>query len=402
MKSSPVIRYRESALAGSVLPTNPLDPVKNRIRGENIRLNGAKYLLFPNDEVRIRSTVDRAKDALQTRTRGPEPGALAFRCYRSMESFLHRLLNMRSDFPIWLRYILSFGLVAIAFFGKLLLDERLGAYPFLLFIPAILLASVLFNRGSGILATMAAAVLAIRHLLPGPVSSAPLPLILFVITGLCIAGVTELLRTTLRNLADAKRYTEVLLQELAHRTRNDLATIVSILRLQARSETNPAVQAAIASAVARVDVVAKVHDRLRHTADSSRIDLAPYIQSLCSSLADFHRGVRTISIGVRCETVQVRTSQAASIGLIVNELVTNCFKYAYPDGRSGAVEVDVRAKEDRILVSVRDDGVGCPAEIKSGLGTRLINLLTTQMKGTMTRNPLPQGCEVQIAIERDA
>jgi len=161
------------------------------------------------------------------------------------------------------------------------------------------------------------------------------------------------------------------------------------------------VQAAIAAAVARVDVVAKVHDRLRDTADSSRIDLAPYIQSLCSSLADFHRGVRTISIGVRCEPIQVRTSQAASIGLIVNELVTNCFKYAFPDRRAGAVEVDVRAKDDRILVSVTDNGVGCPAEVKSGLGTKLINLLTTQMKGTMTRNSLPQGCEVQVAVALD-
>ncbi|MGR4930906.1 histidine kinase dimerization/phosphoacceptor domain -containing protein [Bradyrhizobium sp. CAR08] len=101
---------------------------------------------------------------------------------------------------------------------------------------------------------------------------------------------------------------------------NDLATIVSILRLQARSETDPGVQRAIASAVSRVDV-AKVHDRLRETADTSRIALAPDIESLCASLADFHRGVRTISIRVRCEDIWVRSSQAASIGLIVNELL---------------------------------------------------------------------------------
>ena len=65
----------------------------------------------------------------------------------------------------------------------------------------------------------------------------------------------------------------------------------------------------------------------------------------------------------------MRSSQAASIGLIVNELVTNCFKYAFPEGRRGAVEVDVRAKDDRIVVTVQDDGVGCPVEVKSGLGT---------------------------------
>ncbi|SPP97072.1 Putative Sensor protein (fragment) [Bradyrhizobium vignae] len=235
-----------------------------------------------------------------------------------------------------------------------------------------------------------------------PPSSAAIPLVLFVLTGICIAAVTELLRHTLQKLAEANRYSEVLLQERAHRTRNDLATIVSVLRLQARSATDPAVQAAIASAVSRVDVVAKVHDRLRDTADSNRIDLAAYIEALCGSLANFHRGVRTISIGVHCENIEVRSSQAASIGLIVNELVTNCFKYAFPEGRRGAVEVDVRAKDDSILVTVQDNGVGCPLEGKSGLGTRLISLLASQMKGAVTRRPLSEGCEVQVSLARDA
>jgi two-component sensor histidine kinase len=127
-------------------------------------------------------------------------------------------------------------------------------------------------------------------------NSAIVPLVVFVLTGLFITAVTETLRKTLNKLMEAKLYGDVLLQELAHRTRNDLATIMSILRLQARSDTNPDVQAAIASAVARVDVVAKVHDRLR-VADSNTVDLAPYVETLCASLADFHRGVRPIAYG---------------------------------------------------------------------------------------------------------
>jgi two-component sensor histidine kinase len=78
--------------------------------------------------------------------------------------------------------------------------------------------------------------------------------------------------------------------------------------------------------------------------------------------------------------------------------VTNAFKYAFPDGRSGQVEVDVHANGDRLLIFVKDDGVGCPTEVKSGLSTRLINLLTTRMKGTMSRTSLPQGCQVQVAV----
>jgi signal transduction histidine kinase len=66
------------------------------------------------------------------------------------------------------------------------------------------------------------------------------------------------------------------------------------------------------------------------------------------------------------------------------------------------VEVELRAKETHVLVSVRDDGIGCSAEAKSGLGTRLINLLATHMKGTVARKPLSQGCEVQVSIALDS
>ncbi|RQH09489.1 hypothetical protein [Bradyrhizobium sp. RP6] len=60
------------------------------------------------------------------------------------------------------------------------------------------------------------------------------------------------------------------------------------------------------------------------------------------------------------------------------------------------------AKDDRILVTVQDDGVGCPTEVRSGLGTQLISLLASQMKGTVMRRPLPKGCEVQVSLALDA
>jgi two-component sensor histidine kinase len=95
----------------------------------------------------------------------------------------------------------------------------------------------------------------------------------------------------------------------------------------------------------------------------------------------------------------VKSSQAAPIGLVVNELVTNAFKYAFSEGR--AVEIDVRSKDAQVIIAVWDDGVGCPAEAKDGLGTRLITLLIGQMKGTITRVQLAKGCEVQVAFALD-
>ncbi|WP_342741126.1 hypothetical protein [Bradyrhizobium sp. B117] len=115
-----------------------------------------------------------------------------------MEAFLQSLMTARSDFPIWVRYTLTLGLVGIAFIARVMLDDQLRSYPVLLFIPAIFLSAVLFNRGSGIVATAAGAALAAAYLMPGPPSSAAIPLILFILTGICIAAVTELLRSTLR------------------------------------------------------------------------------------------------------------------------------------------------------------------------------------------------------------
>ena len=315
-----------------------------------------------------------------------------------MDRLLLRFMCVTPRYPVWARYLLSLGLVGLAFIAKLVLDDQLRPYPLVLFIPAIFLVSVIFDRGSGFLATGASAALAARYFMPPPPSAEILPLLIFVVSGLCIAAVTEALRTTLEKNSEAKSYADVLMMELAHRTRNDLATIMSILRLQARSDSNPAVQAAITSALARIEVVAKVHDRLRDTAVNSTVDLAAYLEVLCGSLADFHRGLRPIAVRVTCDEIAVKSSQAAPVGLIVNELVTNAFKYAFPDGRPGTVEVDVRRRSEQVAITVRDDGIGCPAEAKSGLGTRLINLMTAQMKGSMTRAPMAQGCEVEVVV----
>jgi signal transduction histidine kinase len=229
-------------------------------------------------------------------------------------------------YPLWVRYILTLGLVGLSFAANVLLPDPGTSYPLLLFIPAVFLVSVIFDRGSGFLAIAASTILASRYFMPLPVDSALLPRLIFVLIGLCIATIAETLRRTLEKLSNANAYGDLLLRELAHRTRNDLATIISIMRLQAQSESNAEVQAAITSAIARVDVLAKVNETLRNIADSNAIDLALYVETLCGSLADLHRGVRPIAIRVSCDTITLKSSQAASIGLIINELVTNAFK----------------------------------------------------------------------------
>ncbi|GEC57041.1 K+-sensing histidine kinase KdpD [Bradyrhizobium japonicum] len=112
-----------------------------------------------------------------------------------MDRLLLRFMSVTPRYPLWVRYLLSLGLVGLAFVAKLLLDDQLRPDPLMLFIPAIFLASVIFDRGSGVLATGASAALAARYFIPPPPSAAIAPLLIFLASGLCLAGVTEALRT---------------------------------------------------------------------------------------------------------------------------------------------------------------------------------------------------------------
>jgi two-component sensor histidine kinase len=78
--------------------------------------------------------------------------------------------------------------------------------------------------------------------------------------------------------------------------------------------------------------------------------------------------------------------------------VTNAFKYAFPNERPGAIEISVQQADQRVTITVGDDGVGCPDDFKDGLGTRLINLLAVKMEGSVSRVALPKGCQVQVVV----
>src|SRR5690349_16285482 len=160
-----------------------------------------------------------------------------------MEQFLLRFLPTTPRYPVWLRYLVTLFLVALALWAKVLLDGFLSVAPLLLFIPVVFAVAVIFDRGSGFLATFASAA-AGGFSMPGSWPTL-VALVIFVLTGLMIATVTETLRKTIERLTDAKAYSDVLLRELAHRTRNDLATIMSILRLQINGASEPAAQAAL-------------------------------------------------------------------------------------------------------------------------------------------------------------
>lgn len=320
-----------------------------------------------------------------------------------MENMLLAILPKRR-FPAALRYGATCAIIGVAALARAVLDGVLPDYPLLLFIPAVFLSALLFDRGSGFFATVVSAALAAYVFIPPQYSfaigwSQVLPLALFTAIGFTMAAVTEALRQSVHRLAAAERSKTLLLEELAHRTRNDLTLIISALNLQARGEQEPAVRAALEAAIARVNVIAQAQDRLRGNDDGGGVELAAYLQGLCEGLGNLLRDVRPIAVRLTCEPMTLNSSQAVVAGLIVNELVTNAFKYAFPDGAGGAVEVRVsRDSADGLRIMVEDDGAGCQTDALEGLGSRLVRLLAGQYKGSVRREPAEPGCRVIVTL----
>jgi two-component sensor histidine kinase len=225
-----------------------------------------------------------------------------------------------------------------------------------------------------------------------------LPFLLFALVGLALATISEAMRKALEKAVAAEQSAEVMLYELNHRVRNNLSIIASILELQKRSQKEQGVKDAFASAVARVHIIANAHNHLLPKEGQSLIDMREYLAVCCQNLGDALRDVRPIAVNVSAAQILLRDDRAVSV-VIVNELITNAFKYAFPDDRGGTVNVILhRESEGKLKLVVEDNGKGCPEDTKEGLGSRIVRLLAQQLESTITRAAATPGCQVSLTI----
>jgi len=183
---------------------------------------------------------------------------------------------------------------------------------------------------------------------------------------------------------------EILLKEIHHRVKNNMQVISSLLSLQSRHLTDKAAIEMFRESQQRIRSMALVHEKLYQSKDLSRIDFSKYIESLIMFL--FH-SYRVNSDLVRMKTevrnVLLDINSAIPCGLIINELVMNAFKHAFPGGRKGEIIVSLRPSgDDRFILSVSDDGVGFPAGLDfhktETLGMQLVTMLVDQLDGTIS------------------
>ena len=310
----------------------------------------------------------------------------------------------KTQHPALVRYLATSVVLAIAVLVRVALADELGLYPLLLFIPAVFLSALLFGRALGLFATLVSAVLAVMYFMrPAHLQAfeaQALPVGVFLLIGVLISTTIERLHEALREVARSESEKALLLEELTHRTRNDLMMVSSALALQARSITDPGAKSALDSALARIAVITKAHERLG-TAAGHRgfVELGGYLRALCDGLNVLLRDIRPVALRVEAPALEARSDQAVTVGLIVNELVTNALKHAFPDERAGTVVVQVSQTGDGLQLVVADDGGGCPDSPSGGMGSRLVRMLAAQYGGEVERGPGEQGgCRIRVTL----
>ncbi|MGJ4889741.1 sensor histidine kinase [Bradyrhizobium sp. HKCCYLR20261] len=191
---------------------------------------------------------------------------------------------------------------------------------------------------------------------------------------------------------------EVLLREVNHRVGNSLQIIASLLHLQANSSTQDDVKAALTNAMGRVAAVAQVHRRLYTSQDLKSVMLNQYLDSLLDDLRRSAEGNRMSRLTLKAEPVEIDPDRAVAIGIVVNELVMNAVKYAYPDG-PGPIHVELKLIGDDIVLSIADNGVGLNATSdprSTGMGQRIVSAMATKLDATFGPDPSHSGTKIVV------
>ncbi|HEX9161224.1 MAG TPA: PAS domain S-box protein [Thermoanaerobaculia bacterium] len=195
-------------------------------------------------------------------------------------------------------------------------------------------------------------------------------------------------RETERRITASLREKEALLKEIHHRVKNNLQVISSLLRLQERNIEEPRIRQLFAESQQRIQSMALVHEKLYRAGDLARIDFSDYARSLSALLLSaFGLANGPVALHVIApEPVFLSVDTAVPCGLILNELVTNSLKHAFPAERSGEIRVSVTCHDGEVALSVSDNGVGADSERierSETLGLRLVKTLVRQLDGKL-------------------
>lgn len=204
------------------------------------------------------------------------------------------------------------------------------------------------------------------------------------------------------DLRDANERLEMLMREVHHRVANSLQMVQSFVALQANQTEEPVAREALAATQNRIKAVGKVHQNLYTRDDLTTIDLDEYLGSLVDDLrSNLPETSGTITLTYQSEHVEVSPDDAVSVGVVVNELVSNAAKYAFPSGQSGTITVELETCAGGFALIISDDGAGMGADEApqgTGLGMRIVSAITRSLGTEVEHMECSSGTRLRMVV----
>jgi two-component sensor histidine kinase len=205
-----------------------------------------------------------------------------------------------------------------------------------------------------------------------------------------------------RLLAAKNAENELLLKEIHHRVKNNLEVVSGLLALQSSQIDDPHTKEAMQESQNRVQSIGIVHQKLYQGTNLGAIEMKDYFLNLSESVLDSFGADKKVTIECAMEKIDIDIDTAVPLGLIVNELLTNTLKYAFPKGQNGKVFIKLEKRNDGVLhLEVSDNGIGKSGLIQgTGFGGQLVSLLTQQLSGSM-KEEIKNGTRVSFDFKMD-
>jgi len=176
---------------------------------------------------------------------------------------------------------------------------------------------------------------------------------------------------------------EVLLSEIHHRVKNNLAVISGMMQLQLYDESNPAVQEKLNDGMLRIQTMANIHELLYSTKSFAKLSFRDIIEKLAHNITAAMSGNKEVDLKIESELVVLNINQAIPCSLIINEVLTNIFKHAFKKKVTGKITISIHQKQRKVDLIISDDGVGLPDDFNLGdnqsLGKNIIKILSEQL-----------------------
>src|SRR5215467_8214060 len=319
---------------------------------------------------------------------------------------LHRLRTLR-NVPLPVRLLVTGAAVGLVCAFQLPLEPDVPGDPFLLFFIVVIATAFAFGERVGFVAVGLTSLLAffffepfgtlaIRH--AGDLVRIELYAVLAAISALIVGSIGRAFVDAAGAQTDARG--SIFLRELTHRVANNFAVIAALISRKAGSITDAQARSILDEAIEQVTIMARLHRHLQVDGDVVSVDSKRFIGELCRDLETFMARDRPVTIehtGISC---MLAVAQAVPLGLIINELVTNALKHAFPGNRRGSVCVRLdQPTSNVLLLVVEDDGVGVRGDsLPSGMGRGVVDALAAQLGGQLECRSRDGGTTFSLSV----